>query len=73
MKYLQQFDATLKVISLRLGNLALFVGIAAIFAIPVLLDGLVMRAIRQEMPHGRVPEFITGQNTGEQELFGWGA
>ncbi|HHW4338796.1 TPA: DUF4400 domain-containing protein, partial [Neisseria gonorrhoeae] len=48
MKYLQQFDTTLKVISLRLGNLALIVGISVIFAIPVLIDGLVMRAIRQE-------------------------
>lgn len=45
---LQHFDETLKVISIRLGNISLFLGLAAILFCTAIIDGFVMRAIRQK-------------------------
>lgn len=46
--YLERFDQTLRIISLRLGNAA-FIGLFALYlCIPVVTDGLVQRRIRQE-------------------------
>ncbi|WP_241158679.1 DUF4400 domain-containing protein [Neisseria yangbaofengii] len=45
---LKHFDKTLQVISIRIGNICLFIGLAALLYILALIDGLVMRRIRQE-------------------------
>lgn len=48
MEVLRHFDETLKVISIRLGNISLFIGLSIIFFVVACIDGLTMRAIRQK-------------------------
>lgn len=45
---LKHFDKTLQLISLRIGNIFLFVGLAFTTYVLALIDGLVMRRIRQK-------------------------
>lgn len=45
---IRHFDSTLKVIAIRIGNLSLFAGLAILYFVVAVTDGLVMRAIRQK-------------------------
>lgn len=45
---LHHFNDALKIVSIRLGNIVLFLTLIAIFSITFIIDGLVQRAIRQK-------------------------
>lgn len=45
---LQHLDDTLKVIAIRIGNITIFIGLFFVLSILAVIDGLVMRAIRQK-------------------------
>lgn len=47
-QYLTHLDDTLKVVSIRIGNISLFWGLALLLSLLALVDGLVMRAVRQK-------------------------
>lgn len=48
IELLQHFDDTLKVIAIRIGNISLYLGLALLLYTLAAIDGLIMRAIRQQ-------------------------